>query len=212
MLDNIYKKLLDHFGPQGWWPTSNSCETPEWEVCVGAILTQNTNWSNVEKALNELKKNETLEPHKITKMKQEKLEQMIRSSGFYTQKADRLKRFARFVLDKGSVQDFLKNVTREELIAFNGIGRETADSMLLYACGRKYFVVDAYTKRIFNRLGLVKMDDYEEIRKFLEQNLPNNIKIYKEFHALIVKLGKTHCKKEPVCKTCPLTKICKKKI
>jgi endonuclease-3 related protein len=115
-------------------------------------------------------------------------------------------------MDRQSVENFLKEVKREELLAFNGIGPETADSILLYAAGRRNFVVDAYTKRIFRRMGVLNTDEYEEVRKFFEAALPKNTRIYKEYHALIVKLGKTNCKKEPVCKTCPLTKMCKKKI
>ncbi len=212
MLDKIYKKLLDHYGPQGWWPTSKLVEPPEWEVCVGAILTQNTNWKNVEKALTNLKVAEAIDPQTIKGMNIEKLAELIRPSGFYNQKAERLKKFAEFALGKGSVEDFLKSITRDELLAFNGIGPETADSILLYACGRRHFVVDAYTKRVFNRTGITSTDNYEAIRKFVEDNFPKSVKMYREFHALIVRLGKTNCKREPLCKTCPLTKVCRKKI
>jgi len=212
MILKVYTKLLNHFGPQGWWPTSKLVEPPEWEVCVGAILTQNTNWKNVEKALTNLKIADVIDPDSIMKMNTDKLAELIKPSGFYNQKAERLKRFTEFVMEKESVQNFLKTVTREELLAFNGIGPETADSILLYACGRKQFVVDAYTKRIFNRMGVIDTENYEQIRNMFEEKLPNNIRVYREYHALLVKLGKTNCKKEPVCSTCPLTKICKKKI
>lgn len=206
----IYNKLLSHFGPQSWWPTNNNFTPREWEVCVGAVLTQNTNWSNVEKALKNLNNYHCRDAYTLMKTGNKRLENMIRSSGFYKQKAIKLKNLAEEVMKFGSTESFLKNVSREQLLNINGIGHETADSMLLYACNKPFFVIDAYTKRVFLRLGLIEENiEYEPTRKFFENNLPKNIDVYNEFHALIVKLGKNHCKKNPECEECPLNKECK---
>jgi endonuclease-3 related protein len=202
----LYEKLLEHFGPQNWWPMLNGFEPPEWEVCVGAILTQNTNWKNVEKALENLKKESITSPYDIEKVKKSNLEQIIRPSGFYKQKAERLKVFADFVLGFGSFEKFSKSVTREQLLNVKGLGPETADSILLYALNRPVFVIDAYTNRICKSVGMgpSKTENYEELRHFFEKKLPKNIKIYKEFHALIVEMGKNHCKAKPLCRQCML--------
>lgn len=186
----VYEKLLKKFGRQNWWPMSSGFQPKEWEVCVGAILTQNTNWRNVERALGNLRKNEILSPEDMVSIKTKKLEDIIRPSGFYRQKAERLKEFARFVLGFGTFEKFIKNVNRDDLLKVKGIGFETADSILLYACGRPYFVVDAYTKRFVKSLGVKTKMDYESLRGFFEKNLPKDVEIYKEFHALIVEWGK----------------------
>ena len=209
-LFRIYEKLLNHFGTQGWWPVSKHYNPAGWEVCVGAILTQNTNWKNVEKALENLKQSNSLSPEKLASIHISKLEKLIRPSGFYRQKARRLKNFSRFALTFGNTQSFLNNVTREDLLSFNGVGKETADSILLYACGKPSFVIDAYTRRIFSRLGMIKGNEkYDELRILFESTLPKNIKLYKEYHALIVELAKTTCEKDPACHICPLVKLCK---
>ncbi len=200
----IYKILLGEFGPQDWWPVKNGFEPREWEIIVGAVLTQNTNWRNVEKALLNMKINGIITPGKILKTEDRKLETVIKPSGFYRQKAKRLKAIAKFVIDKNF------SFTREELLKVRGIGPETADSILLYAFDKPYFVIDAYTRRTFSRLDLVKeKENYENIRKFFKDNLPKDINLYKEFHALIVELGKNFCRKEPECGGCPLKKMCK---
>ena len=200
MLLKIYETLLKHFGPQGWWPMQNGFSTPEWEVCVGAILTQNTSWSNVEKALGNLKNEGILNKEDIKKICTEKLAELIRPAGYYNQKSRKLKMLA----------SFNGGVSRNSLLGIWGIGRETADSILLYAYGKPCFVVDAYTKRIFSRLGLVREDsDYESVRKYFESGLPKNPDIYKEFHALIVRLGKDFCRKKPSCSGCPLVPMCR---
>ena len=192
----IYQELLSNFGKQNWWP----CRTGNrFEIIVGAILTQNTNWQNVEKAISNLIKNRVLSKAAIKKIDRKKLSLMIRPAGYYNQKAKKLKAFV----------NFSGKITRENLLAVWGIGPETADSILLYAYNKPYFVVDAYTKRIFSRLGLIKKDEYEEIREFFEKKLPKNSELYKEFHALIVNLGKTHCRNRPLCRQCPLLKYCK---
>jgi len=194
-LHHEYKKLLNERGPQGWWPINSEYregyKTPEndyeaWEICVGAILTQNTNWGNVEKALFNLRKEGKLGFESFLKMRTAALARLIRSSGYYNQKAVRLKEFARAVSLKG-VGEFLKTVTREELLSFRGIGPETADSLLLYAGKRPFFVVDAYTRRLFGLDG-----SYENIRALFEKQLPRDWTVYNEFHALIVAEGKCY--------------------
>ncbi|MBI4176257.1 MAG: endonuclease III domain-containing protein [Candidatus Aenigmarchaeota archaeon] len=220
----IYRKLLSHYGSQGWWPASGGFRPREWEICVGAILTQNTSWNNVEKALLNLRKNNCVSVKGMIDVDTRRLENMIKPSGFFRQKADRLKILASFVNsfsksgDKiagrhsGSFEDFRRNVTREGLLGVKGIGPETADSILLYACGRPYFVVDAYTRRIFHRLGLLEHNlDYEKTRNFFESSLPKDANLYNEFHALIVNLGKDTCRKKPLCSQCPLERVCRKR-
>ncbi len=187
----VYNTLLKHHGPQNWWP----CRTgKKFEVCIGAILTQNTSWGNVEKALDNLVKMNCVDAAKIAEMDARSIERLVKPSGFFRQKARRLKGFSRFVLDFGSMKKFLRNVTREQLLSVNGIGPETADSILLYACGRPYFVVDAYTKRMFSALGIVGGEDYEQTRSFFESGIPRDAELYKEFHALIVRHAKECCR------------------
>ena len=200
-------------------------ENEIWEIITGAVLTQNTSWKNVEKALINLtefascssqdsiiiKKFPTLQ--EISKMPLKELEQLIKPSGFYRQKSQLLKEFARFILSFKSIEDFAKKITREELLKQKGIGPETADSILLYACKKPAFVVDTYTKRIFSRIGLIeKSAKYDEIQKFFQDNIPKDIEIYKEYHALIVQHAKQYCQKKPICYKCPLNKKCRKLI
>jgi endonuclease-3 related protein len=206
----VYQKLLSYFGKQNWWPAKRNFESDEWEICLGAILTQNTNWRNVEKALDNLNKHGKITVKSISEAPKEELTKIIRPAGFYNQKAERLKTFSKFVLKFGSLENFLKNVKREELLKLKGIGPETANSILLYAGNRPYFVVDAYTRRVFSRLGFIDANtNYETIRKFFEKNLPRDVEIYKEFHALIVELAKKFCRKNPLCNECPLKNFCK---
>ncbi len=192
---SVYRKLLEEFGPQNWWPAGRNFKPKEWEICLGAVLTQNTNWKNVEKALDNLAARKILSPADILHLEQTELEQIVRPSGFYKQKAKRLKALAEFVLSFGGFENFRKNVKRSELLGVEGIGPETADSILLYACGRPYFVIDAYTRRLVRHLGWDKKfglkTDYESLREFFERNLPRDVPLYKEFHALIVEWGKT---------------------
>jgi len=200
----VYEKLLNKFGHQEWWPVERNFEPKDWEVCLGAILTQNTNWKNVEKALDNLDSAGLRTPEFIVRTPLKKLEKIIRPSGFYRQKAKRLKALAEFVLSFGGFENFRKNVKRSELLGVKGIGPETADSILLYACGRPYFVIDAYTRRLVRHLGWdkkfgLKMD-YEPLRKFFERNLPRDVPLYKEFHALIVEWGKFRKRSAPTAK------------
>jgi len=209
-LIDIHLRLLDEFGPQKWWPMQRGFFPKEWEVCVGAILTQNTNWGNVEKALAGLKEAGIITPEKTLKVRNHVLKNFIKPSGYYTQKAHRLKALAEFVSQFENEKSFLKGVDRKDLLLLHGIGPETADSILLYAAGKKFFVVDAYTRRVFTRFGLIREKwEYDKTRLFFEKNLPKDAQVYKEFHALIVRLAKENCKKVPVCQGCPLNGECK---
>lgn len=221
----LYNILLEEFGKQNWWPMDKEYHKkhrsdPRFEVIVGAILTQNTAWSNVEKAIINLKSNNILEIKKIMDSDIENLQNMIKPSGFFNQKAQRLKNIATFLqnnyqndLDMFFNRD-LSDI-RKELLSLNGIGPETADSILLYAGNLPVFVVDAYTKRICKRLPLETEISYEEIRKYFEEELRKKysekeiIKIYNELHALIVVLAKNICKNKPECNKCPLQSYCK---
>jgi endonuclease-3 related protein len=206
ILLKIYNSLFDFFGPLNWWPG----DTP-FEIMVGAILTQNTSWSNVEKAINNLKKENLLEPWKLYLINQEKLAQLIKPSGYYNIKTRRLKNFVNiFVNDfEGSAEKMFSGDSgelRKKLLKVNGIGPETADSILLYAGKKPFFVVDAYTKRVFSRHKLISKDStYCQIQEFFSQNLDRNVELFNEFHAQIVMLGKTICtSKNPDCVKCPI--------
>jgi len=214
MIRKIYGVLLEKFGSQGWWPltikdhkSKHHAGKPKnfnhkFEIIIGAILTQNTNWKNVEKALYNLSKNNLINIDKIKRIKQNRLAQLIRPAGYYNQKAERLKLIADFISKN-------PNPTREQLLNVKGIGPETADSILLYAYQKPFFVIDAYTKRIFQRLGF-KAKDYNELQNLFTKNLQKNTRIFNEYHALLVELGKNHCKNKPVCRECPIKEMCKK--
>jgi len=214
ILLKIYNSLYDYFGPLNWWPGDSP-----FEIMVGAILTQNTAWSNVEKAINNLKKEYLLDPQKLYHINQEELTQFIKPSGYYNIKAQRLKNFITFFIEEhnGSVEKMFSDdgeELRRKLLKVNGIGPETADSILLYAGGKPFFVVDAYTKRIFSRHRLISEDaTYHQIQEFFIQNLDQDVELYNEFHAQIVMLGKNICtSKNPNCYKCPiafLNSICK---
>jgi endonuclease-3 related protein len=206
ILLKIYHSLYHHFGPLDWWPG----DTP-FEIMVGAILTQNTSWSNAEKAVNNLKKENLLEPRKLYRINQEELAQLVKPSGYYNIKAKRLKNFVNlFVNDfEGSTPKMFSadgGELRRKLLMVNGIGPETADSILLYAGKKAFFVVDAYTKRIFSRHKLISKDStYYQIQEFFNQNLDRDVELFNEFHAQIVMLGKTICtSKNPNCTKCPI--------
>lgn len=208
-LESIYKKLYACFGPQHWWPADSA-----FEVMVGSILTQNTNWLNVEKAINNLKKKKLLEPHKLYKLAPKKLASLIRPAGYYNIKAKRLKEFLKFLINSCGANlkgMFLMDapILRRQLLCVNGIGPETADSILLYALEKPVFVVDAYTKRILARHSLVKEDaGYDAIQNLFMKNLRRDAKLFNEFHALLVRLGKEFClKNKPKCNICPLTDV-----
>lgn len=205
ILGEIYKRLYEAFGSQHWWPG----ETP-FEVIIGAILTQNTAWVNVEKAVKNLKKDNLLTPGALKRVSLKRLAMLIMPAGYYNQKAKKIKNFIKFLFDnyRGSLkkmfsEDFL--VLRAKLLDVNGIGLETADSILLYAGNKPIFVVDAYTRRILSRHNLIKADEsYTEIQNYFMDNLENDVESFNEFHALLVRLGKEICRSEPKCDICPL--------
>jgi endonuclease-3 related protein len=205
----IYRALRQAYGPQRWWPG----DTP-FEVMVGAVLTQNTAWVNVEKAIANLKREHLLTPARLFRLPTRKLALLIRPSGYYNIKAGRLLRLLEFIMNRnaGSLSkmfDAEPYVLRRDLLGVHGIGPETADSILLYAGGKPFFVVDAYTRRIFSRHGFVGPDaDYDEMRRLFTDNLSRRVRLYKEFHALIVRVGKEYCKKNtPLCRECPLKRF-----
>ncbi|MBI5137581.1 MAG: endonuclease III domain-containing protein [Nitrospirae bacterium] len=206
----IYNKLFAQFGPQHWWPG----ETP-FEVCVGAILTQNTAWTNVEKAIANLKTAGVLHPATLRALPDDELAELIRPSGYFNLKARRLKGFLNFLGDEfgDSLEKMFREPTatlRPRLLAVHGIGPETADSILLYAGGHSTFVVDAYTLRIFTRLGLVpEGTGYHAMQAVFEDNLPQSAALYNEYHALIVTLGKDFCRpRGPRCGGCGVAEGC----
>lgn len=207
----VHDRLLAAFGPQDWWPG----ETP-FEVMVGAVLTQNTAWSNVEKAIARLKAAQALDCAAILAMDPEVLAQHIRPAGYYNVKSRRLQALCRFLQEAGVADDpaglaaaFPRDALRTRLLAVHGVGEETADSILLYALHLPSFVVDAYTRRIFGRLGLLAGDErYADIRACFQRRLPADVALYNEYHALIVNLGKAVCRPKPRCELCPLAPVC----
>jgi endonuclease-3 related protein len=209
MILKIYDQLLEYFGPRNWWPADS-----KFEVIVGAILTQQTTWKNVEKAIENLKEHNLIDAEKLFNLQVKKLETLIKPCGFFRLKTKRLRSFLKFFIenfDADLERMFKKNLKelREELLSVHGIGRETCDSILLYAGEKPIFVVDAYTFRLCERYPIINSRDYEEVREFFEKNLPKDVNLFKEFHALIVELGKNYCKTKPLCKGCPLSKGCK---
>ena len=208
---DIYKKLREHFGGVGsWWPKDRP-----FEVIIGAILTQQSTWTNVEKALKNLKEANVLTPKDIVELPLEDLKQIVKPSGFFNQKAERLKKISEYLLvfyggDLGLLFTKDKKFLREELLGLKGIGEETADSIILYAAEKTEFVIDAYTKRIYSRLKIVEeKKSYEDLKKYIINEIPEELIVYQEFHGLIVILGKNICKKKnPNCKECPLNSKC----
>ena len=205
ILVEMYERLLRAVGPRHWWPG----ESP-FEVIVGAILTQNTSWSNVEKAIDNLKKAGILSAPVMRGVDRDELAQVIKPSGFYRLKAKRLKRFVDFLYeefdgDMNRMRSQDRGSLRERLLKVDGIGPETADSIILYALGEPIFVVDAYTKRIFSRHKLISEKwSYEEVQGMVMGELGQDVEIYNEFHALLVFLGKHWCRRVPRCGGCPL--------
>jgi len=209
ILHEIYHKLFHAFGPQRWWPG----DTP-FEIAVGAILTQNTNWGNVEKAIGNLKRQSALSAKVIHEIPIKKLAGLIRPAGYFNVKARRLKSFIGFLVDgyRGSMKrmkDEDLNPLREKLLQVNGIGPETADSILLYALEKPVFVVDAYTKRVLSRHGIMEHEkSYSEFQDLFHSALKRDLKLFNEYHALFVRVGKTYCKRQrPLCDQCPLKEV-----
>jgi len=207
-LEDLYKLLFDLYGPQGWWPVDEDYHKQKGtdkreEIIIGAILTQNTSWKNVERALENLKRYGELSLRFVRYTDMDKLKELIRPSGFYNQKAKRLKDVASFLDPTDKVQ----SVSREELLKVPGIGKETADAILLYAGDKLNFVIDKYTQRFMRRFMNID-GNYDSLKKFFEESLPKDIEIYKEFHALIDEHAKRYCKSTPLCGECPLKRLC----
>lgn len=202
----IYHRLFDRFGPQHWWPGQSGME-----IVIGAVLVQNTNWRNVERAIDNLREHDLLDARRLVEVDADELESLLQPAGYFRVKAKRLLNLMRLLVDRydGSLDAMFETPLgqlRDELLAVNGIGPETADSILLYAGNLPSFVVDAYTHRIFARHGWIGFDaGYYDIKDLLESQLPDDPQLFNEFHALLVRLGKDFCKKtKPLCAGCPL--------
>jgi endonuclease-3 related protein len=205
-LMDLYDKLYCIYGPQHWWPG----DTP-FEIAVGAILTQNTNWSNVEKAINNLKEHKMLNAKIIRQLPIDRLASLIRPSGYYNIKAKRLRAFIDYLVSGfgGSMARMKKGAMEtlsNELLAINGIGQETADSILLYALEKPVFVIDAYTKRVLSRHDVIDINArYEEYQDLFHRELDADVQLFNEYHALLVRVGKEYCRPQPRCDGCPLS-------
>ncbi len=206
LLEEIYQRMFSALGPQHWWPG----DTP-FEVCIGAILTQNTSWTNVSRAIANLKDEGVLEPQAMYELERERLAGLIRPAGYYNIKAERLHNFLHLLVEGhncslDSIFSQGLETAREELLSVKGIGPETADSMLLYAGGLPTFVIDAYTMRALRRHDIIDHDaDYHSVRAIFMDNLPSDAALFNEYHALWVNVGKNFCKKgKPRCSHCPL--------
>ena len=204
-INRIYELLLAAWGPQHWWPAEHG-----FEMMVGAMLTQNTNWKNVEKAIANLKSRGLLSPEAILKLAPAELAEIIRPAGYFNIKAKRLRNLVRFLVDEfegdlGRMKRLSASDLRERLLSVSGVGLETCDSILLYALDKPVFVVDAYTARVLQRHGIIdESADYEEIKETFESSLPEDVKLFNEYHALLVQVGKRHCRKIAKCDGCPL--------
>jgi endonuclease-3 related protein len=207
-LTEVYQLLFDHFGPQSWWPGET-----KFEIITGAILTQNTNWANVKKAIANLKSAHLLTPEKLYHLDTSQLAELIRPAGYYNIKAKRLKNFVNRLFENydgqlTNLQNLNTDRLRAELLVIKGIGPETADSILLYAFNREIFVIDAYTARIAVRHRLIEPGaDYEQLRELFQSNLPQDSKLFNEYHALLVRLGGEFCRPKAQCHRCPLEKL-----
>lgn len=210
----VYHQLNKKIGPRHWWPADSP-----FEVIIGAILTQNTAWKNVEKAITSLKAHNLLSPRALDKIPEKELANLIRPSGYFNQKAKKVKHFVRYLLNhhQGSIKKMSKRDTgalREELLSIHGIGPETADSILLYALEKPIFVVDSYTRRILYRHGWFhEKPSYQELQDFFIRRLPKDVSLFNEFHALIDYIGHFYCRGTPRCDLCPLqSRLPKKRV
>ncbi|HSV95744.1 MAG TPA: endonuclease III domain-containing protein [Spirochaetota bacterium] len=204
----IYRALLARYGPQHWWPGET-----DFEIAIGAILAQNVSWTNVEKAIGRLKEEKLLAPRALHRIPGETLALLIRPTGYYNQKAKKLRNFldwfARYGYSFARLRALDTGRLRSELLTVNGIGPETADSILLYALEKKVFVVDAYTFRIFGRIGMLRGGEgYDEVQRLFHRRFRAGTREYNEYHALIVNHGKYFCKKTPLCGECCLARLC----
>lgn len=204
-LRTLYETLLEAYGPQDWWPGDSPTE-----IVIGAILVQNTNWQNVEKAIANLRTADMLDWWALERVPDQVLAELIRPAGYYKVKTRRLKNFVRWLCEHhdGNIEGLRSRhmgELREEMLRINGIGPETADSILLYALEMPTFVVDTYTARVASRHGLIDVDgDYEYLKSLFEDNLAEDVRMFNEFHALLVAVGKRHCKPRAHCTGCPL--------
>ncbi|NJD51629.1 MAG: endonuclease [Candidatus Methanoperedens sp.] len=196
-MKKVYDLLRRELGPRHWWPADTA-----FEVVIGAILTQQTRWENVERAIKNLKDHSLLEADNLSKVKTEELEELIRCTGFYRQKAMRLKNISAFFHENPDLLEKPANELRNVLLSLDGVGNETADSIVLYAADKPKFVIDAYTKRMCKCIGIE--GDYRKLQSVFESSLPPDVSLYKEFHALIVEYGKQFCGKKR-CSECILT-------
>lgn len=209
LLLDIYHKMLDAYGPQYWWPAES-----KFEMMVGAILTQSASWRNVEIAISNLKSSNSLSPYKIRNIPDKELARLIYSTGYYNAKALKLKSLSQYI--KSQFDDDINNMKhveleklRKGLLGVYGIGEETADDILLYALEKPVFVIDSYTKRLIDRLDLSpEENNYSNYSALFTENLPDDIKLFQEYHALIVRHAKETCKKNPICKSCCISQIC----
>lgn len=206
-LRSVYQSLFDCYGPQAWWPADSP-----FEVMVGAVLTQNTAWINVERAIANLINAQALDATRILELAESQLAEHLRPSGYFNIKARRLRNFCRWYLDVGAKSQLATRETdalRQALLTVNGIGPETADDILLYAFERPVFVIDAYTRRLFRRLGVIEgAEDYETLRQGFESALGSDESLFNEYHALIVAHVKNVCRVRPRCAECVLRKRC----
>lgn len=207
ILESLFSVLYRHFGHIDWWVNADP-----FEICVGVILTQGTGWKNVERSIKNLKDRNLLTPEGIASLKDEELFTLIKPSGFFKVKGKRLKSFLHFLLKEydGKIDRMeleRMEVLREKLLKVNGIGKESADSILLYALNKPSMVVDEYTRRVFKRVGLIEGNEsYDEIKDLIERSFVRSVDFYRVFHALIVELAKVYCKKNPLCHSCPLSR------
>ncbi len=224
--NDLYDRFKDTYGTQGWWPLYDIKKeksvyegrlprrsVDRFEIAVGAVLTQSVAWTNVEKALSSLKKNRMLRPEEILSASHDEVASLIRPAGYFNQKTIKLKELAAWFLDRGVKTSSLEKLSgddfRHELLAIKGIGPETADSILLYAYDVKSFVVDAYTKRILSRIGLIDENaKYEAVRQFFHDNFKGEKEEYRQYHAFFVVHGKDYCRKKPLCGSCFLQNQC----
>ena len=204
---DIYDRLLAAYGPSDWWPGDSA-----FEIMVGAVLTQNTAWANVEKAIANLRNANLLSPQAIIDTRSTRLAKLIRPSGYFNVKTKRLRALCHWVIDQGGIDNIDRLSTgdlRAALLEVHGVGPETADDILLYAFRHPVFVIDTYTRRIFSRLGSITgTEDYEVLRKSFEVALGEDTSLYSEYHALIVRHAKDACRKKPLCQGCCLARVC----
>lgn len=223
---SVYKRLFSAYGPQGWWPIVNgktgACEyaggAPKnreeaFEIMIGCILTQNTQWDpNAVRAIGSLKRKGKLNAAALASSKAFVIAPLIRSAGYFNQKTGRIKQIAAFWMEHPNLFDLDVSALRSALLAQHGVGNETADSIILYAANKPSFVIDAYTKRILSRVGLCEIGvGYDQLQAMFHSAIDLDVRIYKEYHALLVKLAKRHCKTKRICEGCPLADMCAKR-